>query len=347
MAVTTEYFGKTGKGETVTLYNITGKNGMTVSVIDYGVNIVKILVPDRNGKLDDVVLGFDNVEGYSYNPSYFGSTIGRNANRIANASFTLNGVTYTLEKCDGENNLHSNFENCFNKKMFSAVINEADNSVKFTVFSPDGDQGFPGNMTASVTVRVADSDTLELEYEATTDADTVFNITNSYFNLSGHDAGSAMDHTLWLNATHYTPTLPGSIPTGEVATVAGTPFDFTHPTRIGDRIDEDNEQLKLAGGYDHNWVVDTTGTKPEKIAVLSDERSGRRMTVYTDLPGVQFYAGNFIATQTGKGGVTYGKRCAIALETQFFPNAVNEPSFKAPILKAGETFRTVTKYQFS
>ncbi len=348
MAIKTEVFGKTSKGETVTLYRISNAAGMTAGIIDFGANVVSLLVPDKDGKFDDVVLGFDDVKGYAYNPSFFGSTIGRNANRIAGARFTLNGVTYNLEKSDGENNLHSNFDNCFNKKMFKAAVNEPDNSVKFTVFSPDGDQGFPGNLTASVTYRVTDSNALEIEYEATTDADTVFNITNhSYFNLAGHASGSAMDHKLWLNATHYTPTLPGSIPTGEIATVAGTPMDFTQPTRIGDRIDNDNEQLKLAGGYDHNWVVDTTGTKPEKIAILSEDTTGRKMSVYTDLPGVQFYAGNFIATQTGKGGVTYGKRCAVCLETQFFPNAVNEPNFKAPILKAGETFKTVTKYKFS
>ncbi len=350
MAVTTELFGQTSKGEPVTLYKISNSSGMTVGVIDFGANITSLLVPDKDGKFDDIVLGFDDVKGYAYNPCFFGSTIGRNANRIAGARFTLNGVTYNLEKSDGENNLHSNFEECFNKKMFKGTVNEGDNSVTLTLFSPDGDQGFPGNLTASVTFRVTECNALEIEYEGKTDADTVFNLTNhSYFNLSGHTAGTAaaMDQKLWLNATHYTPCFPGSIPTGEVATVAGTPFDFTQPTRIGDRIDNDHEQLRLAGGYDHNWAVDTSGTKPEQIAVLTDDRSGRRMSVYTDLPGVQFYAGNFISPQTGKGGASYGKRCAICLETQFFPNAVNIPSFKSPVLKAGETFRTVTKFKFS
>ena len=350
MAVTTESFGQTSKGEPVTLYKISNTSGMTVGIIDFGANITSICVPDRDGRFDDVVLGFDDVKGYSVNPSFFGSTIGRNANRIGAASFTLNGVTYNLEKNDGENNLHSHFDDCYNKKMFKGSINEADNSVTLSLFSPDGDQGFPGNLNVEITFRVTECSALEIEYKGTTDADTVFNLTNhSYFNLAGHTAGTAaaMDQKLWLNATHYTPTFPGSIPTGEVATVAGTPFDFTQPTRIGDRIDAPHEQLKLAGGYDHNWAVDTSCTKPEQIAVLTDEKSGRRMSVYTDLPGVQFYAGNFIANQTGKAGTSYGKRCAVCLETQFFPNAINIPSFRSPVLKAGETFKTVTKYKFS
>ena len=347
MSITTRSFGKTAKGEEVTLYRIENANGFAAEVTDFGANLVSLYVADRDGHFDDIVLGFDDVKGYAFNPCFFGSTIGRSANRIAKASFSLNGVTYNLEKNDGENNLHSHFDDCFNKKLFKAAILENENAVKFSVFSPDGDQGFPGNVNASVIYRVTDSNALELEYEATTDADTLYNVTNhSYFNLSGHASGSAMDHKLWLNAKHYTPTFPGSIPTGEIASVAGTPLDFTQPTRIGDRIDEDFEQLRLAGGYDHNFVVDTTGTKVEQIAILSDEKSGRRMSVYTDLPGVQFYAGNFIATQTGKGGVTYSKRCGVCLETQYFPNAINEPAFKRPVLKAGETFHSITKYKF-
>lgn len=347
MSITTRSFGKTARGEEATLYRIENSTGFAAEVTNFGANLVSLYVADRDGHFDDIVLGFDDVKGYTINPSFFGSTIGRSANRIAKASFTLNGVTYNLEKNDGENNLHSHFDDCFNKKMFNATVLDEENAVKFSVFSPDGDQGFPGNVNASVTYRVTESNALEIEYDATTDADTVYNVTNhSYFNLSGHASGSAMDHKLWLNAKSFTPTFPGSIPTGEIASVAGTPFDFTQPTRIGDRIDDDNEQLRLAGGYDHNFVLDTTGTKIEQIAILSDEKSGRRMSVYTDLPGVQFYAGNFIATQTGKGGVTYSKRCGVCLETQYFPNSINEPSFARPVLKAGETFHSITKYKF-
>lgn len=344
MAVSLRSFGTTGKGEKATLYRIENSHGMAAEVTDFGANLVSLYVADKDGKFDDIVLGFDDVKGYTFNPSFFGSTIGRSANRIAKANFTLNGQTYNLEKNDGENNLHSHFDDCFNKKLFTAEIIE-DCAVKFSVFSPDGDQGFPGNVNASVIYRVTEDNAIELEYEATTDADTVYNVTNhSYFNLSGHASGSAMDHKLWLNCKAYTPTFPGSIPTGEIATVAGTPFDFTQSTRIGDRIDENNEQLKLAGGYDHNFVVDGSGMT--KIAVLTDDASGREMTVFTDLPGVQFYAGNFIATQTGKEGVTYSKRCGVCLETQYFPNAINTPAFASPVLKAGEKFHSVTKYQF-
>lgn len=347
MSVSARSFGSTAKGEEATLYRIENAHGMVAEVTNFGANLVSLYVADREGRFDDIVLGFDDVKGYEFNPSFFGSTIGRSANRIAKATFTLNGVTYTLEKNDGENNLHSHFNDCFNKQLFKADIVE-DNAVKFSIFSPDGDQGFPGNVNASVIYRVTESDALELEYEATTDADTVYNVTNhSYFNLSGHASGSAMDHKLWLNARNYTPTFPGSIPTGEIATVAGTPFDFTQTTRIGDRIDDDNEQLGLAGGYDHNFVLDLSGNGLTQIAVLSDEKSGRKMSVYTDLPGVQFYAGNFIATQTGKGGVTYSKRCGVCLETQYFPNAINTPGFASPVLKKGDTFHSVTRYKFS
>ncbi len=347
MSVTTRNFGKTSRGEDVTLYRIENAAGMAAEVIDFGANLVSLYVADRDGKFDDIVLGFDDVKGYAVNPSFFGSTIGRNANRIAKASFTLNGVTYNLEKNDGENNLHSHFNDCFNKKLFKGEIIEDGAAVKFSVFSPDGDQGFPGNMNASVIYRVTEDNALELEYEADCDADTVYNVTNhSYFNLAGHNSGSAMDHKLLLKASNFTPTHPGSIPTGEIATVAGTPFDFTTAQRIGDRIDEDNEQLKLAGGYDHNWVLDTNCNLSEAFAILSDEKSGRTMTCYTDLPGVQFYAGNFIATQTGKGGFTYSKRFGVCLETQYFPNAINEPLFAGPVLKAGETFHSITRYKF-
>lgn len=345
--VSKRVFGHTSHGEEVSLFRLENASGVAAEVIDFGAILVSLYVPDKNGKAEDIVLGFDTVAEYEINPSFFGSTIGRNANRIADARFTLNGVTYELARNDGPNNLHSEFNTCFNKKMFKAEILEADNAVKMTVFSPDGDQGFPGNMTASVTYRLTDAGELEIRYEAECDADTVYNPTNhSYFNLAGHASGSAMGHKLKLNAGHYTPTVPGSIPTGEIAPVAGTPFDFTQTHVIGERIDADNAQLAMAGGYDHNFVIDREGAGLVETAVLSEENSGRHMTVYTDLPGVQFYAGNFIAPQNGKGGVKYGKRCGVCLETQFFPNAINDPGFASPILRKGERFVSVTKYVF-
>lgn len=347
MSISTRSFGKTANGEEVTCYSISNANGLRVEVIDYGANIVSLYTPDKNGNFDDIVLGFDDVKGYEFNPSFFGSFIGRSANRIANAEFVLGDKVYRLARNDGKNNLHSEFDTCFNKKMFKAEILEDENAVKFTVFSPNMDQGFPGNLTASVIYRLTEQNALELEYDADTDEDTIYNPTNhSYFNLNGHASGSAMSHVLRLNATHYTPTVPGSIPTGEIASVAGTPFDFTTAQTIGDRIDLNDEQLNMAGGYDHNFVPDTTGTKCEQIAILSSEESGRRMSVYSDLPGVQFYAGNFIAVQKGKGGVTYGKRHGVCLETQYFPNAINQIDFKKPVLKAGNHFHSITKYVF-
>ena len=347
MGVTTRNFGKTDKGEEVTLYRIENSKGMAAELIDFGANLVSLFVPDKDGRIDDVVLGFDNVEGYQFNPCFFGSVIGRSANRIGGARFTINGKEYELEKNESGNNLHSSFAHGFHKRMFKAVIGDDNNSVKLTIESPDGDDGFPGNLTASITYRLTDDNELELIYEGVSDADTLLNMTNhSYFNLSGHNAGSAMGQKLYIKADGMTPTDAGCIPTGEIAPVAGTPFDFNEPHVIGDRIDNDDPQLKIGGGYDHNFALNVSGNGCEKIAVLSDDRSGRTMTVYTDLPGVQFYAGNFIAQMTGKGGASYGKRCGVCLETQFFPNAINEPRFKSPVLKAGEHFRSVTRYCF-
>lgn len=348
MGVTTRSFGKTDKGAEVTLYRIENSKGMAAEVIDFGANLVSLFVPDKDGNFDDVVLGFDNIEGYLDNPCFFGSVIGRSANRIAGAAFTLNGKEYRLEKNEDGNNLHSSYGNGYHKRMFKAEIGEDGLSVKLSLESPDGDQGFPGNLKMSVTYRVNENNELELNYEGISDADTILNLTNhSYFNLGGHASGSAMDQKLMIKASGFTPmTAKGSIPTGEIAKVAGTPFDFTQPHVIGERIGADDDQIRAGGGYDHNFVLDTEFGKCELIAVLECEKTGRKMKAYTDLPGVQFYAGNFIAELTGKGGAKYGKRCGVCLETQFFPNAINEPGFRSPVLKAGEKFKSVTKYGF-
>ena len=231
--------------------------------------------------------------------------------------------------------------------MFSAEVIEEENAVKLTIDSPDMDQGFPGNLKATVTYRLTDNNGLEIEYWAVSDKDTIYNPTNhSYFNLAGHDSGSAMDHKLWLNAKNFTPADHESIPTGEIVSVAGTPFDFTTPMVIGERINNDDINLRFGGGYDHNFALDIKKGKLEQAAILSDDKTGRRMSVYTDLPGVQFYAGNFIKNQTGKGGVKYTRRCGVCLETQFFPDAINKPQFKSSLLKAGEKFKSVTRYGF-
>ncbi|MCR4720879.1 MAG: galactose mutarotase [Lachnospiraceae bacterium] len=346
MSVSISEFGSLKDGSKASLYTITNKNGLTAEITDFGANLVRLFVPDRNGKSDDVVLGFDDVLGYSDNPSYFGSTIGRNANRIADSKFTLNGETFELEVNDGPNNLHSSFDNGYNKRFFKAQI-KGEDSVCFSLSSADKDQGFPGNLEMSVTYTLTDDNELVLTYNGRSDKDTVFNPTNhSYFNLSGHASGSAMHCKLQLNSVELTKVRDGSIPTGEFLKLAGTPFDFSELTTIADRIDNNDDQLEIGGGYDINYVVDKKVGEYGFTALLVDEKSGRSVTVYTDLPGVQFYAGNFIKTQKGKQGVTYKKRDAVCLETQFYPDAVNHPEFPQPILKAGEEFKSVTTYKF-
>jgi len=349
MGVTSKEFGLTKDGKKVTLYTLTNSNGLLAEIIDFGAILRALYIPDKNGKTDDVVLGFDDVASYEINPCFFGSTIGRNANRIANAEFSINGQVYTLAKNDnGHNNLHSDFETCFNKKLFSGEILESENAVKLSLTSPDMDQGFPGTLEASVIYRLTDENGLEIEYFAKTDKDTVYNPTNhSYFNLAGHASGSAMGHKLMINAKYFTPADNESIPYGNLLEVAGTPFDFTEPKVIGDRIADDYEQLRFGGGYDHNFVLDKEKGTVSKAAVLSDEASGRSMAVYTDLPGVQFYAGNFIVPQQGKDGASYAKRSGVCLETQYFPNSINEKNFDSPLLKAGTEFHSITKYVFS
>ncbi|MCR5520601.1 MAG: galactose mutarotase [Lachnospiraceae bacterium] len=346
MSVSISEFGSLKDGSKASLYTITNKNGLKAEITDFGANLVRLFVPDRNGKLDDVVLGFDDAEGYSVNPSYFGSTIGRNANRIGRASFVLNGVTHKLEVNDNENNLHSSFDDGYNKRFFKAQI-KGDDSVCFSLSSKDGDQGFPGNLEMSVTYTLTDDNEMVLTYTGRSDKDTVFNPTNhSYFNLCGHDSGSAMHCKLMLNSVELTPVVEGSIPTGEFMKLAGTPFDFAELTTIGDRIDSDDELLAIGKGYDINYVINKKEREYGLAGILVDGKSGRKVTVYTDLPGVQFYAGNCIKTQKGKGGVTYGMRHAVCLETQFYPDAVNHPNFPQPVLKAGEDFKSVTTYKF-
>ncbi len=346
MSVSISEFGTLVDGSRASLYTIKNINEMKVEITDFGANIVSLFVPDKKGRLADVVLGFDDVTGYFENPSFFGSTIGRSANRIADSKFTLNGVTYNLEVNDGVNNLHSSFEGGFNKRLFKAEIKN-DSSVCFSLFSKDGDQGFPGNLEMSVTFTLTDDNELVLDYKGRSDKDTVFNPTNhSYFNLSGHDSGSAMHCRLMLNSVELTPVVEGSIPTGKFMKLAGTPFDFAELTTISDRIDDDDELLKIGKGYDINYVINKKEGEFGFAGVLVDDKSGRKMTVYTDLPGVQFYAGNCIATQKGKGGFTYKKRYAVCLETQFYPDAVNHANFPQPLLKAGEEFKSITAYKF-
>ncbi|HHV11737.1 MAG TPA: galactose mutarotase [Clostridiales bacterium] len=350
MKITQKSFGKTAKGEEVTSYTLTNKNGMEVSLINYGANITSILVPDAKGNLADVNLGYEKVAGYEKNAPGFGSFIGRHANRIGGAKFEINGKVYELDKNDGENNLHGGFTG-YNKFIYEAECYEDEDmaSVEFSRLSPHMEQGFPGNLDVAVTYSLTEANELVIEYLAVSDRDTIVNLTNhSYFNLSGHNAGSVLDHKVWIKANKFTPTDKQLIPTGELRDVTGTPMDFRVAKKLGQDINSDYEPLVFAGGYDHNYVLDISGTDVEKVAELIDEKSGRKMEVFTDMPGIQLYTGNFLTPEEGcKAGAVYNKRAGVCFETQYFPNSCNISGFPSCLLKAGKEYDTVTIYKFS
>ncbi|WP_310602627.1 aldose epimerase family protein [Anaerosporobacter sp.] len=342
-------FGKTSNGETASLYTLTNKSGMTVTFSDYGATIVNVFVPDAKGKLEDVVLGYDNLEQYTGNAPGFGSFIGRHANRIGNASFTINGKTYELEKNDGNNNLHSGSKS-YNKFLYETEYYEEDGSltIEFSRLSPDMEQGFPGNLDVTVAYTLTEENELVIEYLAVPDQDTVINFTNhTYFNLSGHKSGSILNHKVWINANQFTPTDDSLIPTGEFVDVEGTPMDFRTVKTIGQDINADYKPLKQGGGYDHNYVLNRESEDVELVAELIDEASGRKMEVYTDKPGMQFYTANFLDGEKGKEGTTYNARDGVCFETQFYPNACNIAEFPSSIIKAEEEYDFVTVYKFT
>ena len=312
-----EFFGTLPSGETASLYTISCGR-LSAAVSDYGATLVRLLVPGQDGTLADVVLGYDDCNGYREGDACLGATVGRNANRLKDACFVLNGRTYALTPNENGNNLHSGPE-FFSKRMWQ-VLSHTENALVLELNSPSGDQGFPGNARIRVSYTL-EPGALRIAYNAVCDKDTVFNMTNhSYFNLAGHEkTGAAMDQVLILPGRFFNPDDPQNIPTGELRKVEGTPMDFRTPKPIGRDIDLDYEPLVLQGGYDHNWEVFCN-----PCAILSDPVSGRTMAVSTDCPGIQFYAGNFL-DETGKGGVYYGKRSGVALETQFYPDALHHP----------------------
>ena len=340
-------FGVTSKGETAYLYELTNKNNMTAKVSDFGANLVALIVPDKNGNLADVTLGYDDVKDYEENGSFFGAVIGPSANRIANASFSIDGVEYKLQVNDGKNNLHSDIPGGPHKRMWEAE-ELSENSIKFTIKLADMDMGFPGNKVLSITYTLTDDNEIKLEYHGTSDKNTVINPTNhSYFNLAGANCGKNIeDHILTLNASEYTPVVPGAIPTGEIAKVSGTVMDFTEGEVVGKRIRDNFEQLKLTLGYDHNYVIDGWDGSLRYIAKVEDPKSGRVMKVYSDLPGVQFYAGNCISDTVGKEGVSYTKRSGLCLETQYYPNSINTPEFPSCVFGPGKEYSSLTVYAF-
>lgn len=337
-------FGSLKNGQKVRLFTMENEAGMSASVTEYGANLVALNVPDKNGELRDVVLGYEDVTGYEEGGASIGATVGRNANRIGGASFVINGTTYTLEQNDNGNNLHSGPE-VYNKRIWEVETQE-DGKVVFLLHSADGDQGFPGNLDIRVAYELTEENVLQITYDGVPDQDTVINLTNhSYFNLNGHDSGKVLGHQVMVNADFFTWADAQSIPTGELVEVTGTPMDFRSAHAIGEEIDADYEAIRLGNGYDHNWVLKNHG-EFDKVAQAEGEVSGIVMEVWTDLPGVQVYTANFLDGEKGKDGAVYGKRDAVCFETQYFPDAVNKENFESPVCKANERYHTVTAYKF-
>jgi len=343
----TQSFGKTEDGQAVNLYILTNKNGVEATITNYGGTVVSLKVRDRNGKFEDVVLGYDNLDGYAAGKAYIGATVGRYANRIAHATFTLDGTTYTLAKNDGDNHLHGGF----NKRVWAAkdVSSSAGQALELTYLSKDGEEGFPGTLPVKVVYTLTDQNELKIDYTATTDKDTVLNLTNhAYFNLGGQGNGDILQQQVMIQADRFTPIDATSIPTGELRSVKGTPFDFTNSTAIGARIDQDDQQLKLGRGYDHNWVLNNPTPGSLFLAAQAyDPHSGRVLEVLTTEPGIQLYTGNFLDGIHGKDGRVYNRRYAFCLETQHFPDSPNHPSFPTTGLKPRQHFQSTTVYKFS
>ena len=349
MAMAREAFGTMPDGTGIDKYILRNSNGVSCSFITLGAVWTTMLAPDRDGRLRDVVLGYDDLDSYRRNPPHFGAPIGRSANRIGGAVVTIGGRDYKLAANDGPNNLHSG-PDLYHSRVWDCKAFETEKGSRLDFFleSPDGDQGYPGNARITVSYTLTDDNSLVLDYHMVSDKDTVANFTNhSYFNLAGHDSGDVMEQQVWLNASRYTPADQQSIPTGDIAPVAGTPMDFTVMKPIGRDIEADYEALIFGHGYDHNWVLDH---KPGELALAAramDPASGRVLEAYTDLPGMQFYTANFLKDEiAGKGGAHYGRRHAFCFETQYYPDAVHKPQFDSPVLKAGEAYKTTTVYKF-
>ena len=342
-------FGTVPEGP-VDLYTMTNTRGMEVRAMNYGGIIVSLRVPDKKGVLADVVLGFDTLDAYLNNTPYFGAIIGRYANRIANGKFALDGVEYRLARNNGMNSLHGGLKG-FDKVLWHSEQFENIHGigVVFTYTSKDGEEGYPGNLKATVTYTLTDQSELQIEYEATTDKATSVNLTNhSYFNLAGEGNGDILKHELMLNADRFTLVDSALIPTGELRLVARTPFDFTKPTAVGARIDANNEQLAIAHGFDHNFVLNRKSSQLALAGRVHEPQTGRVLKVYTTEPGVQFYTGNFLdGTITGKNGHAYKKHSALCVETQHFPDSPNHPHFPSTILKPELNYHSRTVYKFS
>lgn len=339
-------FGQTPDGENVDLYTLTNAGGMEVKIMNYGGIITSIQVPDKAGKLGEISLGYDNFQGYLDQGSYFGALIGRYGNRIAKGRFSLNGETYSLAANNGVNHLHGGTKG-FDKVMWEVEPQPASNALVLRYLSVDGEEGYPGNLSVKVTYTLAEENELRIDYEATTDKSTIVNLTNhAYFNLKDGGATAILDHEMMINADRFTPVDETLIPTGELREVTGTPFDFRESTAIGARISDDDSQLKMGLGYDHNYVLNGGGSL-SLAARVYEPTTGRVMEVFTTEPGVQFYSGNFLTGGISSRGAIYGRRHAFCLETQHFPDSPNQPDFPSVVLNPGETYTTTTVYQFA
>jgi aldose 1-epimerase len=344
-------FGTLPSGEEISRYRFRTTNGFEVSITNFGGRVVSVATPDREGRFDDVVLGFDNLDGYVHKNPYFGALVGRYANRIAGGRFTLDGETYQLPVNSPPNTLHGGakgFDSVPWKAAELAVSGVPALQLEYT--SRDGEEGFPGNLQTKVAYTVREDNELRIDWHATTDKPTVLNLTNhSYFDLSGQGKGTVVNHVVTINADRFVPVDQHLIPTGELVDVAGTPFDFRTPHRIADRIDDANDQLKLAAGYDHTFVINHDGARgPAFAAKAVDPSSGRVLEVFTTQPGVQFYSGNHLRGDVrGKGGAVYGFRTGLCFETQFFPDSPNQPSFPSTVLEPGSEYRNTTIFRFS
>lgn len=344
-AVSAELFGRAG-GENVEIYTLTNAHGIEARIMTYGATIVSLKTPDRDGHLKNIVLGFDKLDAYLAGVPYYGATVGRYANRIAHGKFTLGGKVYQLPLNNGPNSLHGG-DKGFDKRIWKAQPTRAGSELQLTYVSAAGEEGYPGELTARAIYRLGDDDTLSIEYQATATAPTPVNLANhAYFNLTGDVSRDILGHRLRINADRFTPVDATLIPTGEERAVAGTPFDFRTATPIGSRIGEDNEQLKLGKGYDHNWVLNQDGQKLTLAAVLTEPMSGRVLEVHTTQPGLQFYSGNFMDGKPSGQGSVYAHRTGLCLETQHFPDSPNHPAFPNTILRPGETYSEKTVLHF-
>lgn len=348
MEIRKQSFGQTTQGQAANLYTLTNDNGIRTQITNYGGTIITLHTPDRNGALGDIVLGFETLAEYQTRSPFFGCIAGRYANRLANGKFTLDGVTYALATNNGPNHLHGGLRG-FDKVVWQAETTQSADEVALQLryVSVDGEESYPGNLALTVTYTLTNRNELRIDYRATTDKPTILNLTNhTYFNLAGQ--GKILDHLMLIDADHFTPVTAALIPTGDLPSVAGTPFDFRTPTAIGARIAQDHEQLRFGGGYDHNWVLNRHRQGLRQVITVTEATSGRRLDVATSQPGVQFYTGNMMPDALpGKGGQVYTKRSGFCLETQHFPDSPNQPHFPTTVLRPGEEYHETTVFGFS